>query len=185
MQKVSRCGIPDGQHLACCYLIADLGTQKGELGGDTRYRNEILMRFEVHGNNADGSSIVNRGGKLATIEKIYPLSLSSGSLKRDAEALLGVKDMVRNNFFKLKDLLGCWAIILVANSKIIKINPMPKPIRRNLPDPYRKIKFYVIDTHNKKIFESFSEEIKAKIMNAPEFQERSLRFSWFGDVEYR
>ena len=41
--------VPAGMHLARCYKIIDLGTQKSEYKGDVKLLSKVMIQFEVHG----------------------------------------------------------------------------------------------------------------------------------------
>ena len=46
--------VPTGMHLARCYRIVDLGTQKSEYMGNVKHLHKVMVQFEVHSEDADG-----------------------------------------------------------------------------------------------------------------------------------
>ena len=45
---------PSGMHLARCYRIVDLGTQKSEYLGTIKHLPKVMIQFEVHGEDENG-----------------------------------------------------------------------------------------------------------------------------------
>ena len=48
--------VPPGMHLARCYRIVDLGTQRSEYQGNVKELRKIMITFEVHGDDDQGNA---------------------------------------------------------------------------------------------------------------------------------
>ena len=49
---------PPGMHLARCYRIIDLGTQKSEYMGQVKYLHKIMIGWEIHGEEENGKPLL-------------------------------------------------------------------------------------------------------------------------------
>ena len=177
--------VPAGMHLARCYRIIDLGTQKSEYMGKTKYLPKIMVQFEVHGEDDQGNALVTQKGEPMTISKNYTASLSEkASLREDLKNWRG-RDFTPEELkgFELKNILDKWAMITVTRSpgkdgkeytNIGAVMPVPANIKKaGLPEGFNKSAIFSIDTPDMALFETFSDGLKNKIMSSPEWQERS------------
>ena len=51
--------VPTGMHLARCYRIIDLGTQKTEYEGNIDYKRKLKLVWEIHGEDDAGGGCVS------------------------------------------------------------------------------------------------------------------------------
>jgi hypothetical protein len=177
--------VPPGMHLARCYRIIDLGTQKSEFQGQIKYLQKVMLQFEVHGEDEKGKALVTSKGDPLSISKNYTLSLAEkATLRLDLQTWRGVAftpDQLRG--FELKNILGHWAMLSVAKSignngkeytNIMSINPVPAAIKRSgLPTGFNKLAMFVIDNPDMELFETFSSSLKEKIQATPEWRARN------------
>jgi len=192
--------VPPGSHVARCYRIIDLGTQRTEYKGDIKLQHKIMMQFEVHGENDDGSPLTTDKGEPMSISKNYTLSLSDkATLRADLESWRGrsfTEDELRG--FELKNILGVWAMITVVKSQgndgksytnIASVNPIPKTMKASLPDGFNEVKMFTISDPDMALFSTFGEKLQAKIKSAPEWtrdkpiQKAGLAKSGFDDMD--
>lgn len=175
--------VPAGMHLARCYRVIDLGTQKSEYKGEVKLLNKVMFQFEVHGEADDGTPLKTEKGEPMSISKTYTLSLGDkATMNRDLSTWRGkafTEDEKRG--FSLKNLLGVWAMLSIikstgANGKeytnIEAINPVPKAMKANLPEGHNKVALYSIAEHEEELYQSFSDWIKNKIADSPEYQSK-------------
>jgi len=104
---------PPGMHLARCYRIIDLGTQKSEYMGQTKFLHKLMVGWEIHGMNDDGSAIKMKDGRPFSIFKNYTMSWSEkANLRLDLQSWRGkpfnAEEMRR---FDLKTVLGVWCML--------------------------------------------------------------------------
>jgi len=174
--------VPAGMHLARCYRIIDLGTQKTEFQGQVKMQRKIIMQFEVHGEDDSGKPIQMDDGKPMSISKNYTLSLAEkATLRADLQSWRGRDfrpDELRG--FELKNVLGAWAMISVVQAmgnngkeytNIVNVNSVPSIIKSaGLPKGHNELVLWSFDDPDMKVFETFSNNIKKKIQESPEYK---------------
>ena len=179
--------VPPGMHLARCYRIVDLGTQKSEFQGQTKYLQKVMLQFEVHGEDEKGKALVTSKGDPLSISKNYTLSLAEkATLRKDLQTWRGVAftpDQLRG--FELKNVLGHWAMLSVAKdvgnngkeyTNIMSVNPVLQTIKKNgLPEGINKLAMFTIMNPDMDLFETFSNNLKEKIKASPEWESNSKR----------
>lgn len=179
--------VPEGMHLARCYRVIDLGTQKSEYKGETKYAPKVMIQFEVHGENEAGHPLVTAKGEPLSISKNYTASLSDkATLRVDLKNWRG-RDFTPDELkgFELKNVLGVWAMISAVKSvgrdgkeytNIGAVMPVPTNIKKaGLPQGFNQTAIFSIDNPDMALFETFSENLKNKIKNSPEWQERDVK----------
>jgi len=173
--------VPTGMHLARCYRIIDLGTQKSEYMGKEKQLHKMMLQFEVHGEDAEGNPTVTAKGDPMTVSKNFTVTLAEKStLRKDLQTWRG-KDFTADELrgFELKNVLGQWAMISVVETEnngntytnIANINPVPASIKKNgLPEGKNELKLFSIDDPDMELFETFSDNLKNKIRMSPEWE---------------
>lgn len=179
--------VPPGLHLARCYRIIDLGTQKSVYMGQEKHQRKIMIQFEVHSIDDDGNPLLTDKGEPLSISKNYTLSLNEkANLSLDLESWRGAAFTAdERKGFELKKLLGVWSMISVAKSvghdgkeytNINNINPVPANIKKaGLPDLHNEAKLFSIDEPDMAMFETFSAKLKEKISSSPEWQSKGRK----------
>jgi len=174
--------VPAGMHLARCYRIIDLGTQKTTWQGTEKHLPKVMLQFEVHGNDESGKPIVTAKNEPMTISKNFTNSLGEkATLRQDLKSWRG-RDFTQAelNGFELKNVLGAWAMITVATSlgqdgkeytNITNINPVPSVVKQaGLPEGFNKTGVFWIEEPDMDMFETFGDGLKKKIESSPEWQ---------------
>ena len=175
--------VPSGTHLARCYRIIDLGTQKSEYQGEIKYQPKIMIQFEVHGEDAEGQPIATNKGEPMSISKNYTLSLhEKAGLRKDLQSWRG-KEFTDQELkgFELKNLLGAWCMINVVRragrdgkdyTNIEGIMPVPAPIKKmGLPDGVNDTKIFSLREPDMELFKTFSDNMQFKIRSTPEWNQ--------------
>lgn len=176
--------VPQGMHLARCYRVVDLGTQKTEYQGQVKHLPKVMLQFEVHGNDDDDRPIVTQKGEPMSISKNFTLSLAEkATLRKDLQTWRGREfTQAELNGFELKNVLGAWATISVIKAlgnngkeytNIATINSVPSAMKANLPQGFNKIGLFEIENPDHEMFETFSDNLKQKIQGSPEWQSRN------------
>lgn len=173
---------PSGMHLARCYRIVDLGTQKSEYMGQTKYLHKVMICWEIHGTTDAGQPLKMTDGRPFAIFKNYTLSWSEkANLRLDLQSWRGrpfsQEEMRR---FDLKNILGAWCMLNVIeregqNGKIYAnvngVTPVPAMIKQNgLPQAVNANEMFNLQQPDMALFETFSANLKAKIESSPEWQ---------------
>jgi hypothetical protein len=172
-------------HLARCYRIVDIGTQKTEYQGQIKHLQKVMMQFEVHGEDDNGNALVTGKGEPMSISKNFTLSLAEkATLRKDLQAWRGREFTAEElRGFELKKVLGAWCMLTVAKStgnngkeytNIMSINPVPAAIKRSgLPKGFNNEAMFTIDNPDMELFETFSSSLKEKIQATPEWRARN------------
>ena len=177
--------VAPGMHLARCYRIVDLGTQKSEYQGKVNHLQKVMIQFEVHGEDENGNALVTSKGEPMSISKNFTLSLAEkATLRKDLQTWRGrefTADELRG--FELKNVLGAWAMITAAKSiggngkeytNIVSINPVPVAIKKaGLPEGFNKLAMFVIEEPDMELLETFGNGLREKITSSPEWRARS------------
>ena len=173
---------PAGMHLARCYRIVDLGSQKSEYMGEVKIKHQITFSWEVHGANDDGQQLLMKDGRPYGIFKNYSLSWAEkANLRIDLQAWRGKpfspEEMRR---FDLKNVLGAWCMLNVIDrqgsngktySNVQSITPVPSVIKQGgMPDGVNPLEIFNLAEPDLHLFDSFSKQLQEKIMQSPEWQ---------------
>ena len=177
--------VSPGMHLARCYRIVDMGTQKSEFQGQVKHLQKVMLQFEVHGEDDDGKPLVTAKGEPMSISKNFTLSLAEkATMRKDLQAWRG-RDFTPEELrgFELKNVLGAWAMITASKAvgnngkeytNIVSINPVPMAIKKaGLPEGFNKLAMFVISNPDMELFETFGNGLKEKITSSPEWRARS------------
>lgn len=173
---------PSGMHLARCYRIVDLGTQKSEYMGQTKYLHKVMLGWEIHGMHDNGTPIKMQDGRPFAIFKNYTLSWSEkANLRLDLQSWRGKpfsQEEMRK--FDLKNVLGAWCMLNVIErpgqdgktyTNVAGVTPVPAMIKQNgLPQAVNKDELFNIAEPNMEMYNAFSDNLKAKIASSPEWQ---------------
>ena len=173
--------VPPGTHLARCYRIIDLGTQKTVGSFGEKRQPKIMVQFEVHSEDDQGEPLVTDKGEPLSISKNYTLSLSeNATLRKDLTSWRG-KEFTAEELrgFELKNILGHWAMLSVTRAvgnngkeytNIIGISGVPAAIKKaGLPEGKNKVALFSIAEADMEMFETFSKSIQEKIQSSPEW----------------
>lgn len=173
--------VPTGMHLARCYRIIDLGTQKTEYMGQVRYLPKVMLQFEIHSENDKGEPLVTTEGKPLILSKTYTASNNErSSLIKDLQTWRGKEftDTERRNA-SIISVIGQWGMINVVETEgngrtytnISSINPVPAAIKKNgLPNGVNQEVIFNLDNFDQSIFDSLSEGIQNKIKQSSEWE---------------
>ena len=173
---------PSGMHLARCYRIIDLGTQKAEYMGQTKYLHKVMLGWEIHGTDDSGKPLLMQDKRPFAIFKNYTLSWSEkANLRLDLQSWRGkpfTQEEMRR--FDLKNILGAWCMLNVIEregqngktyANINGVTPVPAIIKQNgLPQGVNKTEMFNLQEPDMVLFETFSDNLKAKITSSPEWQ---------------
>lgn len=177
--------VPPGMHLARCYRIIDLGSQKSEWKGQQKISPKVMIQWEVHSEDEAGKPLITDKGEPLTISKNYTVSLSENArLRIDLKSWRG-RDFTQEelNGFHLRNVLGAWCMLTVMKttgqdgneySNVTAVSPVPANLRRmGLPEGHNEKAFFDLDTPDMALFDTLSDKLKAKIQSAPEWPKNS------------
>ena len=179
--------VPSGMHLARCYRIVDLGTQRTVWQGQEKHQRKIMVQFEIHSEDDQGNPLLTDKGDPLSISKNYTLSLNeNATLSKDLESWRGSAFTAdERKGFDLNNLLGVWAMINVTKAtgndgkeytNISTINSVPSNIKKaGLPQGINETKLFSIQNPDMQMFESFGAKLKEKIQGSPEWQAKKIK----------
>ena len=174
---------PPGMHLARCYSIIDLGTQKTEYMGAVKFLHKVRFNWEIHGNDDDNKPILMKDNRPFSVKKDYTLSWGDkANLRLDLQSWRGKpfsqEEMRR---FDLKNVLGVWCMLNVFErpaktgdkiyTNVDSVSPVPSIIKKNgYPDPHNETVIFNLKEFDLEVFNKFHDYLKQKIMLSPEYQ---------------
>jgi hypothetical protein len=174
--------VPAGMHLARCYRIIDVGTQKSEFEGNVKFLHKIKLVWEVHGNDEDGNPIVTEKGEPMIVTKDYTLSWAEkATLRLDLQSWRGkpFSDEEQRRF-DLKALLDKWCMVNVTHkakkkgngvySNVTAVTPVPSALKASLPKGHNPCKVFQISEPDMELFDTFSDYLKKQIQESPEWK---------------
>jgi len=173
--KFERC--PEGNHVAVCFEVIDLGTVKTTYLGETKKQRKIWLGWEISNERMED-------GRPFVIGKRYTLSsFEKATLRKDLESWRGRKfkdeDFGPSGDFDIKQVIGKGCLLNVVYSEkegktyanIETVAALPKgtnaPALTN-PTVYLSLD---PDEFNALAFESLSERMQTIIREAPEFKQ--------------
>lgn len=163
--------VPQGTHLAVCYMVVDLGKQREEYQGQQRVQHKIYLRWELPNERIewDDKDNVHRDGP-ASIGSFYTLSLHEKSTLRGhleawrgraftAEELAG---------FDVAKLLGVPCMVTVTHKeangrirdRVTSVSGVPKGMTR--PDRAEN-ELIIYDNDHLDTYETLSDFLRGKI----------------------
>jgi len=175
--------VPPGMHLARCYRIVDLGTQESTYKGVAKKLKKIMLQFEVHSEDMDGTPLVTDKGEPMSISKNFTASLGeNANLRKDLENWRSRSFTAAElEGFQLKNILGAWAMLSVVReigndgneyTNIASINPVSSQIKKaGLPPAHNELEIFDLENPDMAIFENFSNKLQEKIRATPEWQQ--------------
>jgi hypothetical protein len=177
--------VPTGSHVARCYRIVDLGSQKSEYMGETKVQRKIMIGWELFGEDETGQPLTTDDGKPMAIFKNYTLSWSeNANLRKDLQAWRNkpwTDSEARR--FDLKSILGAYCMLNVIHrevngktyANVATISPIPTLIKQaGLPKPVNANQLFTISEPDMALFETFGKGLKEKISQSPEWQARGV-----------
>lgn len=163
--------VPEGIYTARCFKIIDLGTQTSTGIYGTKSQPKVMITWELL-----DSDIHMTDGKPYAITQFYTASLDEKSnLRKDLEAWRGKKFTDGElKGFDLNNVMNAYCMVQVIHSddgKYANVNSI-MAFKGTKPAAINSNVSFDIDEPDMEIFESFSDNMKTKIMQAPEWQNR-------------
>lgn len=190
--------VAPGLHLARCYRVIDLGTQKTNTKGQIKMVRQVTLFWEILGSDEEGKPIRMTDGRPFVVFRNYTLSWAETSnLRKGLQSWRGKpfsqEEMLR---FDLKNILGAWCMLNVIDSpskdgqkiysNVANITPVPGMIKQvGLPAPVNEAQIFTLQAPDWAIFETFSQNLKNKIMSSPEYAKAKAPKPDFDDTGFK
>jgi len=165
---------PSGMHVARCYKLIDLGTQKKTYEGvDKGEARKIRVTFELLGED------VMKSGEPFSISKTWVLSMhEKASLRKDLSSWRGKPfTPAEEASFDVSKLLGTYCMLNLteehgsdgkAYTKISAITPMIKGMPK--PEPVNAAAIFDLDDPDMEMFDGFGDKLKDTIKESREWR---------------
>lgn len=162
---------PAGNHVARCYQVVDMGTQKGEYQGVPNFQRKVSIRWELCNEfMKDGE----QAGKPFSVGKIYTASLGEkANLRAHLESWRGKAfTPAELSGFDPKNVLGAPCMVNVGmtdkgKAKVLSVAALPKGM--TAPDCVNPKVYFSLDKYDNATFESLSKWLKGEIIKSPEY----------------
>lgn len=162
---------PAGNHVARCYQVVDLGTQKGEYQGVPNSARKVSIRWELC------NEFMTEGemeGKPFSVGKIYTASIGEkATLRAHLESWRGKAFTPQELMgFDIKKLLGAPCMVNVGmtdkgKAKVLSVAALPKGMTA-APQANPNIHFD-LEHFDGAVFETLSKWTKGEIIKSPEY----------------
>lgn len=171
--------VPEGSHMAACFRVIDLGTQRWEYQGEPQVGRKVLLAWELHGEADDGTPLITDEGQPLSVSKKYTLSLGKkANLRADLESWRGrafTGDEL--NGFDIGQLLGAPCMITIKQEKkgektysnVASVTRFPAALKDRKPAPENKLQLFDVNAPDMRVFEVLPEWIKEQISQCQEW----------------
>jgi hypothetical protein len=162
--------------------------------GQIKYLHKIMLGWEIHGTNDDGTPLKMRDGRPFAIFKNYTLSWSEkATLRGDLQSWRGkpfTQEEMRR--FDLKTVLNAWCMLNVIERagqdgkmyvNVSGVTPVPSMIKKGgLPEAVNKNELFNLTDPDMEMFETFSDNLKKKIQSSPEWEKLGNKSKTVDDI---
>lgn len=170
--------VPEGNHIAVCYRVIDLGTIRGEYMGKENFRRKVLISWEIPDEKMED-------GRPFTIGQRFTWSMSEkAQLRKILESWRG-KAFVETDFgpqgFDIINIIGVGCMLNVVHetkngktyANIASVAKLPKGMSAPAPANQRSFVWLSREEFIEGNFDSLSDGLKAIIQQAPEYRAMS------------
>lgn len=177
---------PAGSHLARCYRVIDLGTQKVKWQGVEKAQKKVMIVWELHGEDADGKPLIMDDGRPLVISKRFTPSLSAKATLRAFLVAWRGRQFTDEELsgFHLKNILDKWCMLNLTQDvgtdgktycNISSIGGVPSAIKKaGLPEGVNPTVWFDIDEPDMEVFDAFPDYLKKIITETPEWKMREI-----------
>lgn len=170
--------VPQGNHVAVCYRVIDLGTQQIEWKGETKRQHKLLISWEIPDEKMDD-------GRPFTIGQKFTWSMSDkANLRKVLESWRGkgfTEDDFGPNGFDIKNVIGAGCMVNVVHEKkgdktysnIASVAKLPKGMAAPAPTNPRSYVWLSREEFVQKCFDDLSDGLKSTIQTSPEYKSLS------------
>lgn len=167
--------VPQGNHVAVCYRVIDLGTQRGEYMGKENHRRKLLISWEIPDEKMDD-------GRPFTIGQRFTWSMSDkAALRALLESWRG-KAFVESDFgpqgFDIMNVIGVGCMLNVVHAtkggktyaNIASVAKLPKGMAAPGPTNPRNYVWLSKEEFIQGNFDNLSDSLQSVIQASPEYK---------------
>ena len=173
--------VPEGNHMARCYRVIDLGTQEGEYQGQATLQHKVLIGWELFGEDEDGTLLETDDGKPFTVSKQYTLSLGKkANLRADLESWRG-KAFTDEELkgFDISQLLGAYCMVTVKHDKkgektytnVASVAKWPSALKNSKPNAHHEDQLFDVSDPDHDLLRELPEWLQEKIVGCIEWRQ--------------
>lgn len=170
---------PQGNHLASCYRVIDLGTQQTEYLGETKHQRKVLVSWEL----SDEFMDTDDGPKPFTVHQRYTWSMhEKATLRHHLESWRG-QAFVDSDFgpggFDIQNIIGIPCLVNVVHresggktyANVTSVSRLPKGMEaKPLTNPTTYL-WLTDGEFNAAVFDALPDGLRETIMKSPEYHE--------------
>jgi hypothetical protein len=175
---------PAGNHLARCYRVIDLGTQKVTWQGVEKASKKVQIVWELHGEDSDGVPLNTDKGFPLSVQRRFTPSLGAKATLRSILVSWRGRPFTPEELegFALKNILGAWCMLTITHenrnektyANVSSVTSVPATIKKmGLPEPVNDLLWFDIDEPDMEVFNSFPDYLKEVIEKSPEWKMRT------------
>lgn len=171
--------VPEGSHMARCFRVIDLGTQRWDYQGAPQIGRKVLIAWELHGEADDGSPMTTDDGRPLSIFKKYTLSLGKkANLRADLESWRGrAFSEAELAGFDISQLLGAYCMVTVKHAKVgektyanvASVTKWPSALKGRQPEAVNDEQFFDVTDRDMEVFDALPEWIQKQIKESVEW----------------
>lgn len=165
--------VPEGSHMAVCFRVIDLGTQRWEYQGEPQIGRKVLIGWELHGEADDGTPLKTDDGHALNVSKTYTLSLGrKANLRADLESWRG-KTFTEQELagFDISQLLGQPCMVTIKHTKkadktytnVASVTRFPAALKNSKPTAESNLQLFDVKEPDNVVYESLPDWIKKQI----------------------
>jgi hypothetical protein len=165
--------VPEGSHMAVCYRVIDLGTQRWEYQGEPQIGRKVLLAWELHGEAEDGTPLTTDDGQPLSVSKKYTLSLGrKANLRADLESWRG-KAFTEQELdgFDISTLLGAPCMVTIKHDKkgektyanVASVTRFPAALKNVKPNPKNPLQSFDVTDPVPAVYQVLPDWIKQQI----------------------
>lgn len=174
--------VPEGSHMAVCFRVIDLGTQRWEYQGEPQIGRKVLIAWELHGEADDGTALTTDDGLPLSTSKKYTLSLGKkANLRADLESWRG-KAFTEQEMsgFDVQQLLGAPCMITIKHEKkaektyanVASVTRFPAALKNSRPTARNQLQAFNVSEPDMAVFEVLPDWIKEQISQCVEWNKK-------------
>lgn len=136
--------VPAGAHVARCIRVIDLGTQLENFQGDEKLTQQLMLFWELHGEDSDGQPLIADNGDPLIISQKYTKSLGAKAKLRGVLESWRGKPFTDAELkgFDVSKLLGAYCMVNVSHkvsgngktyANVTAVTPLPSALSKAKP----------------------------------------------------
>ena len=169
---------PEGNHMAVCFRVIDLGTQRWEYQGEPQIGRKVLIAWELHGEDEEGNPLTMDDGRPLSASSTYTLSLGKKAILRaHLEAWRG-KAFTEAEMagFDVSQLLGQPCMVSIKHTSkngktyanVAAVSRFPAALKAHKPTAVNQLQLFDISEPDEAILDSLPDWIKEKVNESVE-----------------